>query len=240
MRRSAPLRDTARTARRAAATLVTLIAGALLACATTTTVPTPTAHGGEEGARAGLEAAAAALRPIDAWPEDVSLRQRVAIRWGEAGDEVARFEAVLEKRAGSLLLVGLGPMSRPGFVIRATDTGVELTNRTGRALPFDPAHVLADVQRVFYPWDPATPPTGLVVEERRGSEGEPGRLLERSFRRKGEVDGPAIRVDFGPDWYEAPRVPVSARVENGWFGYTLSVETFAATRLVPDPTTTTP
>ena len=57
-------------------------------------------------------------------------------------------EAALEKRAGTLMLVGLGPMSRPGFVIRATDAGLDVTNHTGRDLPFDPAYILADVQRV--------------------------------------------------------------------------------------------
>jgi len=196
---------------------------ALLGCATGIGGDAP--HATEAPASAERSAESVQLLPIEAWPRDVSLRQRVEIHWGEDDAQSARFEAVLEKRDGTLMLVGLGPMSRPGFVIRATDDGLDVTNRMGRELPFDPAHILADVQRVFYPWDREV--TDVVIEETF----EADRLVERRFRRSSGEPSGTIRVAFEPGWYAALGVPRSARVENGWFGYTIVVETFEANLL---------
>jgi hypothetical protein len=169
------------------------------------------------------------LLPIEAWPIDVSLRQRVRIRWGAGAEEEARFDAVLEKRAGVLLLVGLDPLARPGFVLRAEAGTIEVSNRSGRPLPFDPAHVIADVQRVFYPWN-----VDGMSPDVRLTETYSGRRVERrTFSRPQHPDSGTIQVSYQEGWLSPSRVPRRAVVRNEWYGYTLEVETLEATPLPP-------
>jgi hypothetical protein len=207
-------------------------------------VPTQASKGGGE-----------TLLPAAAMADDVLLRQRVTIRWE---DREERFDSVLQKRGSTLTLLGLGPMNRVGFVLTLADQHVTFENRSGREMPFQPARILADVQRVFYPWlaeDSACLACrrqgirmGLDVEEQIGA-----RFLEE--RRFGLVDHPdggevVIRYDA---WEElsavddpkgstpqpnpdAILVPKRVVVTNGWFGYELIVETMSGERITIDST----
>lgn len=94
------------------------------------------------------------LLKVDALNTSFTARQRVAISW--KGD-THRFDAVLEKSPGRLRLLGLGPMNSVGFVLTHTDEGIEFQNRTGQDMPFPPAYIIADVQRILYPWCSASP-----------------------------------------------------------------------------------
>src|ERR1700712_2240085 len=81
---------------------------------------------------------------------DFQWRQRVSARWPSGTQS---FDAVLQKRAGELTLVGLSPLGLPGFVFRLNEAReLAVENRSGQKLPFEPAYVVADVQRVFFPW----------------------------------------------------------------------------------------
>jgi len=186
-----------------------------------------------------IEAAALALQPVDAWSAQRILRQRVRIEWPGGSDA---FDAVLQRRPGELALVGLGPMNLVGFrlalVAVESEDGrvekVEIENRSGRDLPFSAAHILADVQRVFYPWIAAGDETGSDCGdcERSGrwgpiavwERGSPGRLFERRFAIADALDAGEVRVRYA-DWQGEPAFPKRVDLENGWFGYRLQIET---------------
>lgn len=169
------------------------------------------------------------LRPVDDWTAAWALRQRVTIRW-ESGE--ASFEAVLEKRPGRLRLVGLGPMQTPGFVLTLDAKGLDVVNRTGRPMPFAPEFIVADVQRVFYPWalarkdcaDCALDLAPIRVEE-TGRAGAPRR---RTFEIVDRPEAGRIEIELAP-LRDGLAVTPHARVTNGWLGYSIDVETLEAT-----------
>jgi hypothetical protein len=173
------------------------------------------------------------LLPVAALPGDLVLQQHVTIRWG---DDEQSFDAVLQKRGDQLLLLGLGPMNRVGFVLTLDDGGVHLENRSGRDLPFEPERILADVQRVFYPWVTSEPPCtdcergvtrlGLAIWERIG----PAYLEERRFEDLGETERGTIIVRYD-DWMDRGSIPGRAVLTNNWYGYELRVVTRSIERL---------
>lgn len=171
------------------------------------------------------------LRSPDLLPYDFQWRQRVTASWTRGRQS---FDAVLQKRDGELLLMGLSPMGQPGFVLRLKRDGmVELNNRTGRELPFPPAFILADVQRVFFPWLPAAGEAdgerqgvveGLRVVERRRS----GQLESRSFER---IASPGRRVQIRYQGSAGEDAPRHVELDNGWFDYRLVIDTIDQSRL---------
>lgn len=208
---------------------------------------TPAAANEAEAIRS-IEAAAVAMRPVDAWSGSRMLRQRVEVEWPGGGEG---FDAVLQRRPGELALIGLGPMNLVGFRLALVESAgegaarIEFENRSGRALPFSPAHILADVQRVFYPWLaepwPATEQACADDCERSGRQGAvavwersvEGQLAERRFAIAGRLDAGEVRIRYA-DWAGAPAMPRRVELENGWFGYRLTIETLEATAL-PEP-----
>lgn len=173
------------------------------------------------------------LRPPSTLSYDFMWRQRVIAEWPTGKQE---FEAVLQKQKGQLTMLGLSPIGLPGFVLTLhEDTTISIENRMGRDLPFEPVYVLADVQRVFFPWLPAegAPRDG----EREGSVGNQqvleryreGRLIAREFRRA-DQPGQVIRVAYAPGADGADAAP-SVRLENGFYRYALVIETFEQQRL---------
>jgi hypothetical protein len=163
---------------------------------------------------------------------DIQWQQRVTAHWeGEAHG----FDAVLSKSDEELLLIGLSPMKTPGFIVRLADGQIELENRSPREVPFDPRYIMLDVQRVFFPWIPGEPPHD--GERRHRTDGElvierwaDGKLQQRRFAREdqrppGEI---AIRYEGWEDGADAPRRAV---LDNGWFGYSLEIETLVQQRI---------
>jgi hypothetical protein len=150
------------------------------------------------------------------------LEQRLHGRYGEREIDA---HVVLQWQAGVLRLVGLAPFGARAFVVELRGSEVHVENSLGRELPFDPRHVLVDVQRVLFRGLGAALPDG----EHEGQDGDEvirerwqaGRLIERRFSRaKGKGD---VLVSFA-----GPAVPVVAsrvRLVNESIGYQLEIET---------------
>lgn len=178
-----------------------------------------------------------ALLPISALGADVMLEQHVTARYQDREDG---FDAVLQRRGDTLTLVGLGPMGSVGFVVTATDAeGVTLQNDSGHDVPFEPAHIVADVQRVFYPWLTGTPPTdglreGDALELHVVEQYASGLLVERRFTMPGAPERGAIVVRY-EGWDLGAVAPSSAVLDNAWYGYVLTIETSSARVLAAEP-----
>ena len=173
------------------------------------------------------------LLPVGALREDLVMKQSVSLRWQ---DREESFEAVLQKRGNELLLVGLGPMNTVGFSLTLDDRGVTFENRTGRELPFLPERILADVQRVFYPWIEEDSicsncrreamRAGLEIRERIGDDF----LEERRFSVSGRPERGELVVRY-EGWIDGFSVPRRAILSNGWFGYELTIDTTSVERI---------
>jgi len=163
---------------------------------------------------------------------EVQWRQRVTATWGDA---TRTFEAVLSNAEGELLLIALGPMDTPGFIVRLAEGTVALENRTGEAVPFDPRYIMLDVQRTFFPWIPGAPPQ--QGERRHAMNGETiverweaGHLVQRRFARVDGQPPDEIVIDYD-GWSEDREAPGRARMVHGWFDYSLVIETLSEQRL---------
>ena len=124
------------------------------------------------------------LPPPDAIPGTFIVRQKLSARSSRGGGS---FEAVLQKKPGEVLLVGLTPYGARAFVLRQTDGDVQFTSYIPRDLPFPPTFILLDVHRVLDAWlGPALPSgerAGDVAGERVRERWRAGRLVERTFAR---------------------------------------------------------
>jgi hypothetical protein len=166
------------------------------------------------------------LLPVDALEGELSLRQHVTARYGEREDG---FDAALEKRDGELRLVGLGPMATVAFALTLTERGLDFDNRSGREVPFRPDYIVADIQRVFYPWLPPSEcasctregeAAGLHVTERL----EAGRLVERRFRLEDAPERGEVVISY-QGWAGRDDAPARVVLTNGWYGYELVIDT---------------
>src|SRR5690606_27330790 len=156
-----------------------------------------------------------ALLPTEALPVEVALRQHVTARWTEGETS---FDAVVQKHEGVLKLVALSPTGQPGFVLTLEPSGeVKVENHTDRELPFRPERILADVQKVHFPWIEGAGPRegtrrgralGYEVEERF----EDGRIVERRFAAGASPECPEGIVRYG-DWGARRVDPSVAAVE---------------------------
>ena len=178
------------------------------------------------------EAYPGTLLPPEAMGPDIQWRQRVTAQWD---DRTETFEAVLSKHADELLMVGLGPMDTPGFVLRLHEGEIELDNRTRRELPFPARYILLDVQRVFFPWLPGSPPargerSGTVHGELITERFAGGRLVERTFQRADARPPGEIAVHYRR-WDRDADAAALVELDNGWFGYRLTIETLTQQRL---------
>lgn len=197
------------------------VLGALLLLGACTREASTTPAEPENGVGAGPILAPAAIGEPFLW------RQRVTASWGDRSES---FDAVLQMHDDELTLLGLGPMGRPGFVVTLTAAGVSFENRSSRRLPFDPEHIIADVQKVFYPWMP--PPTEGFSGTRASEHGVlmvsethvEGRLRDRTFTRSDAADRGELRVSY-EQWDPALRAPNRAVLDNPWFGYQLTIVT---------------
>jgi len=165
---------------------------------------------------------------------DFLTRQRIVATYQ---DQRVSFDAVVQKRADTLTLLGLTPFGSRAFLLEQRGGAVRFVSYVPRDLPFPPRNILIDVHRVFFFGiaprgralsDGAHVATreGEIVRERWSA----GRLVERRFTRasgdpRGEI---AIRYQGG-----APPNGAARRIDlaNGWFGYRLVIDTLAFQRL---------
>ena len=197
-------------------------------------LPAACAHGPAPAASAHQPVPPAALLRPSALGFDFQWRQRVTATWPTG---TRSFDAVLQKQRGELILVGLSPLGQPGFVLRLREQGaLEVENRTGQTLPFEPGYVMADVQRVFFPW--LARPAAAFTGEQSGRHGDcavferyrDGRLESRRFERLTPAGLERVSVQYGPQ-PAAADAPQQAVLENTLLDYTLRIETLEQTRL---------
>lgn len=168
--------------------------------------------------------------------DDVLWQQRVTAIWGEG--EQRGFDAAVQKQGDRLTVIGLSPVSGPGFVLVLEHGAVTLTNQAGMEVPFPPRFVILDVQRVFFPWlanaTDSEWTSGEAFGERITEVRSAGRLVERKFER---LDGkPAGAITVRYEWGDAAptrRAPIRATLDNAWFGYRLVIDTHTEAALPP-------
>jgi hypothetical protein len=163
---------------------------------------------------------------------DFQWRQQVTAQWPEG---TRSFDAVLSKSGQELMLVGLGPMDTPGFVLTLNEKRqLRFENHTGEPVRFNPRYVLLDVQRAFYPWFPSTLARGtretVVDQERVRETWHDNTLVERTFQRLDNNPPGKIVVTYS-GWASGGRAPERARLDNGWFGYVLTIQTLEQSNL---------
>jgi Protein of unknown function (DUF3261) len=168
-------------------------------------------------------AAPVTLQPLaaDARPPFV-LEQRLRGRYGEREVDA---HVVLQWHEGLLRLVGLAPFGARAFVVEQRGSEVRVENSLGRELPFDPRHVLVDIQRVLFAGFSSAQPDGEHELRQGGAlireRWQAGRALERRFvapAGKGDV----IVSFSGP---AAPVIAPHVRLVNESLGYRLEIET---------------
>jgi hypothetical protein len=166
----------------------------------------------------------------DALSYDFQWRQHVTARWPTGTQS---FDAVLLKRGGELTMVGLSPLGLPGFVLRLDAGGqLHVENRTGKPLPFEAAYVVADVQRVFFPWLAQPAPgwsgeqKGQRAEQTIAERYEAGRLSERRFERDTAQGREQVVIRYPGFKASAEQpAPPRAELENPLLRYGLVIET---------------
>lgn len=170
-----------------------------------------------------------ALVPTVAIPGAFLWRQQLA---AEYGDRTVSFEAVLQKKAERLVVLGLTPYGTRAFVIEQTGTSFTFTDHLPpeHALPFPPRSILLDIHRAWFMALPGAPrPDGEHAGERDGEQvtevWRGGRVLERRYRRLDGAPPGVIRVTYGPTGMAGLEPPDEVVLENAWFGYRLVVRT---------------
>ncbi|MGB8331395.1 MAG: DUF3261 domain-containing protein [Polyangiales bacterium] len=173
------------------------------------------------------------LLPPSAIGEQFLWRQHVTATWEDRSES---FDAVLQMHDGRLVLLGLGPMGSPAFMVALSESGVTVENRTGRRMPFPAEHIIADIQKVFYPWLPPVADgfTGtrsgayenLAISETYAG----GRRLTRAFRRDDASNRGELTVTY-EGWRSGLLAPERAELINAWFGYQLTIVTVEQQRL---------
>jgi hypothetical protein len=145
------------------------------------------------------------------------------------------FSAVLQKRAGTLTLIGMTPFGSKAFVIEQVGTEVKFTSYLPQEVPFPPRYVLFDIHRVYFGGLGGAPlPDGEHVAEKDGERirevWKGGRLFERAFTRLA-ADPPGVMVIVYQGGMAPGTSPAQIELDNGWLGYHLSIATLAEERL---------
>jgi hypothetical protein len=162
---------------------------------------------------------------------DFMVRQSLAIHAERDGKPVdGQFDAIVQKRGDTLLIVGFGPMNVKAFTLEQRGDRIEFHQFMGPELPFSPRNIIVDVHRVFFKHLPAPTEhgyTGVVRGELDGETVEEtwrdGELRAAAFTRPGSALRGAVRVELGPGCVPGTCEPESATLRNEWFGYTLTV-----------------
>jgi hypothetical protein len=171
------------------------------------------------------------LPPPDAIPGAFTVRQKLTARSPRGG---GGFEAVLQKKPGEVMLLGLTPFGSRAFLLRQTAGDVALTTYISRELPFPPTYILLDIHRVLDAWlGPALAEgarEGDVGGEHVREQWRGGQLVTRKFTRAAATPGGEPAGDVTITYQGVGPAGLAARVElvNARFGYSLVIESFAA------------
>ena len=153
---------------------------------------------------------------------DFFLRQNVVARFDS---EERRFEVVLESHCDELRLVGLTGFGMRIFSARHSGDGLEVESFAGQPLPFAPARVLRDVERVFFR-SPSAPENGervvVFAGERVVEHWQAGRLQARSIAVSDDPSDPALRIRYSGA-IDASGISERVDLSNELFGYSLAI-----------------
>lgn len=172
------------------------------------------------------------LHPPAELHPDFSVHQHIeATAYGHSGS----FDAVVQKNADKLVVVGLGPASVRMFVLEQTAAGVTFEQSFGPKLPFPPRNIVVDVHRAYFKGLPEGTSSGTVDDERVDEIWRGQDLLERRFTRS-DREG-AIVIGYGPGCTRTRCAPSTITLKNPWFSYELKIENdgyeFFASRVLP-------
>jgi hypothetical protein len=139
------------------------------------------------------------------------------------------FRAVVQRQGDTLTMVGFGPGGRRAFTLVQEDAEVTYTSQMPRELPFPPRFMLLDVQRVYFQGLPGPQVDGEHRAEARGEAivetWRDGRLRRRRFTRLDGAPEGVIDIDYGEGLGGGAPPPRRVTVDNGWFGYHLTLTT---------------
>lgn len=149
------------------------------------------------------------------------------------GENSGTFDAVLQHADGELMVVGLTPFHTKLFVIRQNGTEFTFEKFVDQELPFDARNILIDIHRIFLTPFPNPLPSSGSTNVQKGNEiwrdtWQNGRLTFRQIERP--FTAKPIAIDYGAGFGpSAP--PAKIDYKNGWYGYSLTIETLSATPL---------
>jgi len=159
---------------------------------------------------------------------DFMVRQSLAIHARKpTGEKVdAELEAVLQKQGDTLLILGLGPMNVKAFTLTHKGSALEFQQFVGPELPFSPRNIVVDVHRVLFkrlpvPSEATTVVKGDLDGEHVEETWKDGQLRTRVFTRPGFKG--AVRVELGDGCTQTVCEPVSAKLTNEWFDYSIDI-----------------
>ena len=134
----------------------------------------------------------------EAIPGEFTVRQKLVAKSGHGGGS---FEAVLQKKGGTLTMIGLTPYGGRAFLLQQTGGDVQFTKYIPQELPFAPTFILLDVHRVWDAWLGAPLATGdrlgVVAGEKISERWRDGRLVERRFVQADRGQPGEIVVTYG-------------------------------------------
>ncbi|MEM9071129.1 MAG: DUF3261 domain-containing protein [Myxococcota bacterium] len=137
------------------------------------------------------------------------------------------FRAVLQKRGGELLMLGLAPHGGRAFLLTQTDEGVAFESYMPFELPFPAEYILHDVHRTWFLGS-----NGQQLErdgERVAERVENGRVVERTFERLDDAPAGVITIRYAGGLPEGSPLRVAPPDEvvfdNGWYGYQATIRT---------------
>lgn len=146
---------------------------------------------------------------------------------GRYGPREVHGEVVVQKRGGTLTLIGMSAFGSKAFVIQQDAQGVRSQEILPGSLPFPAQFMLLDVHRAMFmglsektDGDHRGRRDGELVRETRAG----GKLLRRSFRRLDRRPRGTITIDYVGGMIDA-RPPAKIVLDNQWFGYTVEIST---------------
>lgn len=146
---------------------------------------------------------------------------------GRYGPREVHGEVVVQKRGGTLTLIGMSAFGSKAFVIQQDAEGVRSQEILPGSLPFPAQFMLLDVHRAMFmglsektDGEHRGRRDGELVRETRAG----GKLLRRSFRRLDRRPRGTITIDY-VGGMTGSRPPAKIVLDNQWFGYTVEIST---------------
>jgi len=165
----------------------------------------------------------ATSQALAAYPDFLARQSLV----GRYGPREVHGEVVVQKRGGSLTLIGMSAFGSKAFVIQQDAEGVRSQEILPGSLPFPAQFMLLDVHRSMFMG--LSEKTDGTHRGRREGEAiteiwQGGKLLRRDFRRLDRRPRGTISIEY-VGGMTGSRPPAKIVVDNQWFGYTVEIST---------------